>query len=268
MTEDHSDELSDAQSDSSSDFVRSLARGMSVIKAFDRFTPAMTLSDVARKTGLPRAAAGRFLKTLVTLEYASFDGREYRLRPRVLELGMAYFSSFSFIEIANPILEAAAKQVEEPCSMGVLDGTELVYVARHTANRMMSISIALGNRYPATSTSLGRVLLGGLPDAELDALLDKAQIRQVTPLTVSDKRKLREMIVQGRSDGYCTADGQLEVGIRSIAVPVRGRDGKIIAAINMGVPATRHTMESLVSQLLPILRNAASEIEFAIRSRP
>jgi len=115
---------------------------------------------------------------------------------------------------------------------------------------------------------MGRVLLGGLPDAELDALLDKAQIRQVTPLTVSDKRKLREMIVQGRSDGYCTADGQLEVGIRSIAVPVRGRDGKIIAAINMGVPATRHTMESLVSQLLPILRNAASEIEFAIRSRP
>lgn len=261
------DDIDDAHGDSA-DFVRSLARGLSVIKAFDRFTPAMTLSDVARKTGLPRAAAGRFLKTLVTLEYASFDGREYRLRPRVLELGMAYFSSYSFIEIANPILEAAAKRAEEPCSMGVLDGTELVYVARHTANRMMSISIALGNRYPATSTSLGRVLLGGLSDAELDALLDKVDIRQVTPLTVTDKRKLREMIVKGRSDGYCTADGQLEVGIRSIAVPARGRDGKIIAAINMGVPATRHTMESLVGQLLPILRDAAAEIEFAIRSRP
>lgn len=261
------DEIDDAQPDSA-DFVRSLARGLSVIKAFDRFSPAMTLSDVARKTGLPRAAAGRFLKTLVALEYASFDGREYRLRPRVLELGMAYFSSFSFIEIANPILEAAAKRAEEPCSMGVLDGTELVYVARHTANRMMSISIALGNRYPATSTSLGRVLLGALSDAELDALLDKAEIRQVTPMTVTDRSKLREMIVKGRSDGYCTADGQLEVGIRSIAVPVRGRDGKIIAAINMGVPATRHTMESLVTHLLPILRDAAAEIEFAIRSRP
>ena len=261
------DDIDDAHADSA-DFVRSLARGLSVIKAFDRFTPAMTLSDVARKTGLPRAAAGRFLKTLVTLEYASFDGREYRLRPRVLELGMAYFSSFSFIEIANPILETAAKRAEEPCSMGVLDGTELVYVARHTANRMMSISIALGNRYPATSTSLGRALLGGLSDAELDALLDKVEIRQVTPLTVTDKRKLREMIVKGRSDGYCTADGQLEVGIRSVAVPVRGRDGKIIAAINMGVPATRHSMESLITQLLPILRDAAGEIEFAIRSRP
>ena len=252
----------------SADFVRSLARGLSVIKAFDRFTPAMTLSEVARKTGLPRAAAGRFLKTLVTLEYASFDGREYHLRPRVLELGMAYFSSFSFIEIANPILEAAARRAEEPCSMGVLDGTDLVYVARHTANRMMSISIALGNRYPAASTSLGRVLLGGLPDAELDSILEKAELRQVTPLSVTDKARLREMIVKGRSDGYCTADGQLEVGIRSIAVPVRGRDGKVLAAVNMGVPATRHTMESLVSHLLPILREAASEIEFAIRSKP
>lgn len=268
MAQDDVEDLADAQTDNSSDFVRSLARGLAVIKAFDRFTPAMTLSDVARKTGLPRAAAGRFLKTLVTLEYASFDGREYRLRPRVLELGMAYFSSFSFIEIANPILEAAARQVEEPCSMGVLDGAEVVYVARHTANRMMSISIALGNRYPATSTSLGRVLLGGLPDAELDALLDRSQIRQVTPLTVTDRHALREMILKGRSDGYCTAEGQLEVGIRSIAVPVRGRDGRFIAAINMGVPATRHTMESLVSQLLPVLRSAASEIEFAIRSRP
>ncbi|MCT8973779.1 IclR family transcriptional regulator domain-containing protein [Microbaculum marinisediminis] len=262
------DDSAAAPSDNSADFVRSLARGLSVIKAFDRFTPAMTLSDVARKTGLPRAAAGRFLKTLVTLEYASFDGREYRLRPRVLELGMAYFSSFSFIDIANPILEAAAKKAGEPCSMGVLDGTELVYVARHTANRMMSISIALGNRYPATSTSLGRVLLGGLSDAELDALLDTVEIRPVTPQTVTDKRKLRDIIVQGRSDGYCTADGQLEIGIRSIAVPVRGRDGKIIAAINMGVPATRHTMESLTTHLLPILRDAASEIEFAIRSKP
>src|SRR5690606_7043234 len=126
MVEDVIDDLADAQMDNSSDFVRSLARGLSVIKAFDRFTPAMTLSDVARKTGLPRAAAGRFLKTLVSLEYASFDGREYRLRPRVLELGMAYFSSFSFIEIANPILAEAAKQAEEPSSMGVLDGSEIV----------------------------------------------------------------------------------------------------------------------------------------------
>lgn len=268
MTEQEIDDFPEEQAENSADFVRSMARGLSVIKAFDRFTPAMTLSEVARKTGLPRAAAGRFLKTLVTLEYASFDGREYRLRPRVLELGMAYFSSFSFIEIANPILEAAAKRAEEPCSMGVLDGIEVVYVARHTANRMMSISIALGNRYQATSTSLGRVLLGGLPDPELDAILDKVEIRQVTPLTVTDKRKLREMIMQGRSDGYCTADSQLEIGIRSIAVPVRGRDGKIIAAINMGVPATRHSVQSLISQLLPILRSAANEIEFALRSRP
>jgi len=267
MTDEETEDPSDAN-EGSSDFVRSLARGLSVIKAFDKSSPAMTLSDVARKTNLPRAAAGRFLKTLVSLEYASFDGREYRLRPRVLELGMAYFSSFSFIEVANPILERAARRAEEPCSMGVLDGAELVYVVRHTANRMMSISVTVGKRYPATSTSMGRVLLGGLPDEELDALLARAEIRQVTPLTITDKDELRSVIIKGREDGYCTADGQLEIGIRSIAVPVHDRDNRIIAAINMGVPASRHTIDSLRADLLPILKDAASEIELAIRSMP
>ncbi len=253
--------------DPGADFVRSLARGLAVLKAFDQDHPAMTLSDVARRTGLSRASAGRFLRTLVALGYASFDGRDFRLRPRVLELGMAYFGSHSFIDIANPILKSAAERAQEPCSMAVLDGAEIVYVVRHTANRMMSISITIGKRYPAHSTSLGRVLLGGLPEAELDRLLAAAELRQVTPHTITDRARLRETIEQGRADGYSIAESQLEVGILSIAVPVHDRSGAVIAAINMGVPSSRHDRDSLVTDLLPVLREAAAEIEFALSQR-
>lgn len=251
----------------SGDFVRALARGLAVLKAFDQDTPAMTLSDVARKTDLSRAAAGRFLKTLVALDYASFDGRDYRLRPRVLELGMAYFSSHTFVDIANPILKAAADRAQEPCSMAVLDGSDIVYVVRHTAERMMSISITIGKRYPAHYTSLGWVLLGGLDDATLDSVLANAELRQVTPYTLTDRARLREIIVQGRVDGFCEAESQLETGILSIAVPVQDRNGAIIAAINMGVPSSRHDRVSIRQDLLPILREAASEIEFALSKR-
>jgi IclR family transcriptional regulator, pca regulon regulatory protein len=261
--EDHST----AETGGGSDFVRTLARGLAVLKAFDQNSPAMTLSDVARKTDLSRASAGRFLKTLVTLGYAGYDGRDYRLRPRVLELGTAYFSSHSFIDIANNILKDVAARAQEPCSMAVLDGTDIVYVARHTADRMMSITIPIGKRYPAHSTSLGRVLLGGLPDAELDAVLAAAEIPQVTPYTITDKAELRRCILQARNDGYCQAESQLEIGILSIAVPVRDREGRLIAAINMGVPASRHSAESLRSACLPILREAASEIELALAQR-
>lgn len=264
MADDHAG----SQIEMGSDFVQSLARGLAVIKAFDQDSPAMTLSDVARKTGMSRAAAGRFLRTLVALEYASFIGRDYRLRPRVLELGMAYFSSHSLVDIANPILAAAAEKAQEPCSMAVLDGAEIVYVARHTANRMMSITITIGKRHPAHSTTLGRVLLGGLDDAQLDHILAEAVIEQATPDTVTDKGELRGLIKQARTEGYAMAENLLEVGILSVAVPVRGRSGDIVAAINMGVPASRHTLDSLRGQLLPILRDAAAEIEFALSKHP
>jgi IclR family pca regulon transcriptional regulator len=245
-------------------FVRSFARGLAVLKAFDSQNPCMTLSEVARKIDLPRATTGRFLETLVTLGYASFDGRDYRLRPRVLELGMAYFSSHSFLDIANPLLKEAAERAEEHCSMAVLDGAEIVYVARHTANRMMSFSISIGKRYPAVYTSLGRALLGTLPDAALDDIIRAADLQQITPQTIVDKVRLRSVIVQGRKDGYILAQSQLEVGILSIAVPIVDRSGVCIAAINIGVPASRHTPDSMRQDVLPILRSAADELEFAL----
>lgn len=255
------------EAESADDFVRSLARGLSVLKAFDQDTPAMTLSEVARKTGLSRASAGRFLRTLVALRYASFDGRDYRLRPRVLELGMSYFSSHSFVEIASPILKEASDRVEEPCSMAVLDGNEIVYVARHTANRMMSISIPIGKRYLAVNTSMGRMLLSSLSETRLEQVLEASQLRKVTQHTIVERDTLREMILDAGKKGYAEAESQLEVGILSIAVPVRDRSGAMIAAINMGVPSSRHDMTSLKRDLLPILLEAASEIEFALSNR-
>lgn len=245
-------------------FVRSFARGLAVLKAFDDHNPSMTLSEVARKIDLPRATTGRFLETLVTLGYASFDGRNYRLRPRVLELGMAYFSSHSFLDIANPLLKEAAERAEEHCSMAVLDGSEIVYVARHTANRMMSFSITIGKRYPAVYTSLGRALLGTLPDAALDEIIKAAEIRAITSQTITDKDELRAAVLRGREDGYVLAESQLELGILSIAVPVRDRSGKCIAAINMGVPTSRHTPDSMRQDVLPILRATVDELEFAL----
>lgn len=248
----------------SNDFVRSLARGLAVLKAFGRDAPELTLSEVARRTDLSRAAAGRFLKTLVSLGYAAFDGRFYRLRPKVLELGTAYFSSQPFIEIASRLLKQAADRAREPCSMAVLDGDGIVYVVRHTANRMMSITIPIGKRYAAHSTSLGRVLMAALPDHELDAMIDAAELRQVTPYTVTDKAELRALVLRSREQGYSLAESQLEVGILSIAVPVHDGNGRVIAAINMGVPSSRHDRESLVRDLLPILRETADEIALAL----
>ena len=235
-------ENTDETSDDSGGFVRSLARGLAVLKAFDRDDPTMTLSDVARKTGLSRAAAGRFLKTLVTLGYASFDGREYRLRPRVLELGMAYFGSHSFIDLANPILEAAAERAQEPCSMAVLDGDEIVYVARHTANRMMSISITIGKRYPAQYTSLGRVLLGGLPDAALDDFLDRAHD---TDITGAAAKIALQCLFDHRDRGRgCThpqrikrhhETGRAEAALRAVEIDHRLLDGmkRAVGALEM-----------------------------------
>ena len=151
--------------------------------------------------------------------------------------------------------------------MAVLDGAEIVYVVRHTASRMMSISINIGKRYPAYATSLGWVLLGGLPDSDLERILEGAQLRQVTPFTITDRARLRAVIVQGRRDGFCQAESQLETGILSVAVPVHDRSGAMIAAINMGVPSSRHDPQSLRRDLLPILKEAAREIEFALSQR-
>lgn len=250
------------------DHVQSLVRGLAVIKAFDSEHVAMTLSEVARRTDMPRAAARRFLLTLVDMGYVGFDGQRFRLRPRILELGVSYFHSCSFIEIAQPYMEDVLKQVNESCSMSVLDGDDVAYVARFPTSRIMSVAIAVGTRFPAWATSMGRVLLSGLSDAALDAALARVEPRPLTPNTVTDREKLREIILAARSRGYCAVEEELELGLLSVAVPVHNGAGEVIAAVNVAVPTSRHTPESLHQEILPVLQRAAADIDQALKRLP
>ena len=174
----------------SSDFVQSLERGLAVIRAFDAEHRELALSDVARSTGLTRAAARRFLLTLVKLGYVNFSQGRFSLRPRVLELGYAYLSSLSLPEVALPHMEALVAEVNESCSISVLDDTDIVYVARVPTRRIMSITLAVGTRLPAFVTSMGRVLLAGLPDDELAERLERIEVVPLTAHTVTDKDAL------------------------------------------------------------------------------
>jgi IclR family transcriptional regulator, pca regulon regulatory protein len=242
-------------------FVQSLARGLSVIRAFDAGTPALTLSDVARRTGLTRAAARRFLLTLADVGYVRFDGRLFSLSPRVLELGYAYLSSLSLPDIAEPHLEWLVGQVGESSSMSVLDGDDIVYVARVPTSRIMTVAINVGTRFPAYATSMGRVLLAGLDPEALEEYLKQADLRPLTPSTVADAESLRAVLDGVREQGWAMVDQELEAGLRSIAVPVHDRAGSVTAAVNVSAHVSRISKETARRRLLPTLREAVQRIE-------
>ncbi len=243
------------------DFVQSLERGLAVIRAFDAAHPQLTLSDVARQTGLTRAAARRFLHTLVRLGYMRTDGRKFALRPRILELGYAYLSSLALPEVAQPHLEALSARVHESCSMSVLDGGDVVYVARVPTRRIMTVAISVGTRFPAYATSMGRVLLAGQPEAWLDDYLARLVPRPLTPRTLTDPTRLRAAILKVRAQGWALVDQELEEGLRSIAAPVHDQDGTVIAAVNVSARASRGSSEAIRKELLAHLLDAVSEIE-------
>ncbi|MET8053553.1 IclR family transcriptional regulator C-terminal domain-containing protein [Streptosporangium sp. NPDC005286] len=247
--------------DRGSDHVQSLARGLSVIKAFSATSPELTLSEVARATGLTRAAARRFLLTLVDLGYVRTDGRLFALSPRVLDLGYAYLSSLSLPEMAEPHLERLVAEVHESASVAVLDGEDVVYVARVATTRIMRVTINIGTRFPAHCTSMGRVLLAWLPPDELDAYLERAALRRFTPKTVTTSESLRAELERVRSQGWAMVDQELEEGLRSIAVPIRDRSGRVAAAMNISSHASRTTPESARRDLLPPLLAAAARVE-------
>jgi len=204
------------------DHVQSLARGLAVIRAFDADHPAMTLSGVAEATGLSRATARRFLRTLEALGYVRSDGRDFALTPRVLELGTAYLSSLSLPELVQPHLERLSERLDESVSAAVLDGEDVVYVARVAVRRIMSVAITIGTRFPAARTSMGHVLL------------------------------------EGRD--WAMADGELEPGLRAIAAPLHGRGG-VIAAVNVSTQASRVSKEELMARHLPALLETAAAID-------
>lgn len=241
--------MSDAGPGRPDHFVQSLERGIAVIRAFSAEDPQMTLSDVARRTGLTRAAARRFLLTLVDLHYVHTDGRAFWLSPRVLELGHSYLSSLSLPEVAEPHMERLVAEVRESCSISVLDEGDVIYVARVPVSRIMTVSINVGTRLPAHRTSMGRVLLAATDYAPQDP-------------------DLAAKIARVRHDGYAIVDQELEEGLRSIAVPIRDGGGAVVAAMNLSTHAARRTVAAMRSELLPALRETAARIEADLAAAP
>ncbi len=246
-------------------FVQSLERGLAVVRAFDADHAELTLSDVARVTGLTRAAARRFLLTLTDLGYVRTDGRRFALTARVLELGYSYLSALTLPEVAEPHLERLVAEVRESSSLSVLDGDDIVYVARVPTSRIMRVAINVGTRFPAYATSMGRVQLAGLPDEQLDAYLDRAALLRLTPHTLSDAGALRAELDRVRTQGWALVDQELEEGLRSVAAPIRDRDGAVVAAINVSAHASRASRDAVRKTLLGPLLAAAARIEADLR---
>jgi IclR family pca regulon transcriptional regulator len=195
--------------------------------------------------------------TLQSLGYAESTGRVYRLRPRVLKLGFSYLSSASLPGIAQPILEQITEQVHESSSLSVMDSDQIVYVARSSAKRVMSVALSVGSRLPCYCTSMGRVLLAALPEHESQAYLERVELKALTPKTVTDRSSLMEIVARVREEGFALADEELELGLRSLAVPLKTRQGEVIAAMNVGVHAARVPLAEMVERFLPVLTENA-----------
>jgi IclR family pca regulon transcriptional regulator len=241
-------------------FVQSLARGLSVITAFDADHPSMTLSEIAGRTGLTRATARRFLHTLVELGYVRFDGKWFSLTPQVLRLGTAYLSGLGLPQIAQPHLEQLSARLGESTSAAVLDGDEIVYVARVATRRIMTVSISVGTRFPAYAASMGRVLLAGLDDAALDAYLARVELVPLTNRTVRTTDALRAELDKVRQQGWALVDQELEIGLRSLAAPIRDARGKVVAAVNISTNASAVASEPVPDTYRDALAATAAAI--------
>ena len=249
----------------SGDFVSSLARGLAVIQAFGSDADRMTLTEVAERTGLTRAAARRFLLTLHQLGFVSYDGKYFALTPKVLSLGFSYLSSLDFWEATRPYMEEVTHALNESCSAAVLDGPDIVYVARSAArHRIMSVVLRVGSRLPAHATSMGHVLLGALGERELQAFCTGTALPRFTSRTITDPAKLQQRVQATRTHGYALVDQELEEGLRSIAVPVCDAKGSPMAAINISTQAARVSKSEMLRAFLPCLKDAATKIGAAI----
>ncbi len=241
-------------------FMTSLARGLAVVKAFSDQRRAMTIAQISHRTGIPRAAVRRCLYTLKQLGYADSEANNFFLKPRILALGYSYLSSTPLTIAAQPCLNQLSRMLNESCSLAVLEDEEVLYISRSQTSRVLSVAVNAGSRLPAYCTSLGRVLLAGLPEHELNAYFSRAKLVAFTDRTEISEQRLREIIAEVRQKGYAVVEEELEIGLRSIAVPVRGASGSTMAALNIGAQATRVARAQVEQTFLPALLNAASEL--------
>jgi IclR family pca regulon transcriptional regulator len=241
-------------------YVQSFARGLEVIRSFSAQAPRQTLTEVAGRAGLTRAGARRILLTLQTLGYVESDGRLFSLTPRILDLGFAYLSSMPIWNLAEPVMEALVDQVKESCSAAVLEGTDIVYVLRVPTRKIMSIGLGVGSRLPAYCTSMGRMLLAGLPDEEVARRLHASHREALTRYTIIDVDALVAKIQQARRQGWSLVNQELEEGLVSIAAPISGRGGRMVAALNISGQANRTNPKLMQETMLPPLLEAARTI--------
>jgi IclR family pca regulon transcriptional regulator len=241
-------------------YVQSFARGLEVIRSFSAQSAEQTLSEVAARSGLTRAGARRILLTLQTLGYVTSDGKYFSLTPRILDLGFAYLSSMPIWNLAEPVMERLAEEVGESCSAAVLNDTDIVYVMRVSTHKIMSITLGVGSRLPAYCTSMGRVLLAGLPEAEALACLKASRPEPLTRHTVTEQEGLRLKIAQTRKQGWCLVNQELEEGLVSMAAPILDRQGRTVAALNISGQVNRTSAKVMQESMLPALLAAAQTI--------
>lgn len=245
----------------SRDYVQSMARGLAVLTAFDRDHFRLSLGEIASRAGLSRAAARRLILTLQHLGYVREAGRGYVLGPRVLELGFGYLGSLDLTDLAQPLMEDLARQVNQSSSMAVLDGQSIVYVLRVPGQRVMSVTLGIGARLPAFCAAMGRVLLSGLTEPEFDTWIGSCKPTRLTPHTVTDPQRLRRIVDDVRGQGYAYVEQELELGLCSIAVPVRNGEGRIATAINVSMAYHPEAARHAINTILPPLQQTAAAIQ-------
>lgn len=242
------------------DYVQSLARGLEVIRAFAGHTGTLTLTQVAHISGMSRAAARRFLLTLNELGYMATDGKTFRLTPKVLELGYSYLSNAPLPQIISPHIQDLAARVHLPTSAAVLDGPNVLYISRASGTRLLQMHITIGTKLPASNSSLGRALLSGLSRERLVQFFETHKAKRLTPLTKTNTDALLEAVLEGKVAGYWVMDQEMEIGMRSIAVPIHDQDGAVIAAINISHGAG-NPIDFMLDELLEPLQQTAAAIE-------
>ena len=255
------DQVSIAAEAASRDLVGSLERGLGVMEILASHPEGLTLTEMAEKAGLTRAGARRFLLTLVACGYAVQDGRKFQLSSRLISVARTWVQGASLWTFAEPHMRAVSERFDESCSAAILADEDVVYVARVAGARILSVALHVGTRLPAYCTSMGRVILSGLSPADLDSFLATASIRAFTPRTITDRSALATGIAEVGRNGYAIVDEELELGLRSIAVPIRDRSRRIVAAINVSTQSARFTVAEMEREILPELRAASEKIE-------